>query len=198
MRIVMSPESTDADFLQVTGLLNDAEEGDSVAACLIGDRCREGRAGVRYSPKRAFYWYAQSALAGSPDGQNNLGVCYEAGFGCRLDYASAFKWYRCAALQKSPTAAFNLGLCYLNGRGVPVDQVEALVWFQSALGLGHEPAREKVERLAGELAPTLPVPDDEAVVGQPFFKDVTVERLGQDIFLLSPGIDEVALEDERL
>ncbi len=190
MRIVMSPESTDADFLQVTGLLNDAEEGDSVAACLIGDRCREGRAGVRYSPKRAFYWYAQSALAGNPDGQNNLGVCYEAGFGCRLDYASAFKWYRQAAAQKSPTATFNVGLCYLNGRGVPVDRAEALTWFEAALELGHEPAREKLEGLAGEMLPTLPVSGGEPADNGPFFKDLPIERLGQDIFLLRPDVDE--------
>jgi TPR repeat protein len=188
MRINMSPESTDSDFWRMTRLLTRADQGDSVAACLIGDRCREGRVGVQYSPRRAFYWYAQSALAGNPDGQSNLGVCYEAGFGCPQNDASAFKWYRQAAAQKSPTGTFNLGLCYLNGRGVPVDRAEALAWFQSALALGHEPAREKVESLAGEISPMLPVPDGEATMNEPFLKDITVERLGQAIFLLSPGI----------
>jgi len=146
--IVMSPDSTPAQAERCAILLAAvARRGDGDAACLLGDGFREGKNGVRYSPRQAFHWYAHSALAGDPTGQSNLGVCYEAGFGCGQDDGRAFKWYRRAAAQKSPVGTFNLGLCYLMGRGVPADRAEALARFRNALSLGWEPAREKLVEL---------------------------------------------------
>jgi TPR repeat protein len=135
---------------EFTHLLTAAKEGSGAAACILGDMYREGRGGLRHSPRRTFIWYARSALAGDPDGQNNLGVCYEAGFGCRQDYRLALKWYGRAAAQKSSVGTYNTGLCYLNGRGVPASRVEALVWFRNALSLGHEPARDKLRECGAD------------------------------------------------
>jgi hypothetical protein len=124
-----------------------ASRGDGAAACTLGDMCREGQGGLRYSPKQAFLWYARSALAGDPNGQNNLGACFEHGLGCEQSYANAVKWYRLAAAQQVGTASMNLGYCYLRGHAVPADKAEALRLFRLAVEQGEEKARQEVERL---------------------------------------------------
>ena len=45
-------------------LVEAANRGDGGAACRLGDMCREGLGGLRYSPKETFRWYARSAMAG--------------------------------------------------------------------------------------------------------------------------------------
>ncbi len=128
-------------------LLGAAERGDGAAACRLGDMCREGLGGLRFSPKQTYRWYAKSALAGDPNGQNNLGACYEHGLGCTQSYPKAVKWYRLAAAQGLAYASSNLGYCHLRGHGVPADKATALAWFQKALAQGDERAEEMVERL---------------------------------------------------
>jgi TPR repeat protein len=124
-----------------------AERGDGDAACELGDRYREGRGGVRHSPKNAFRWYARSALAGDPQGQNNLGACFEHGLGCAQSYTRAIGWYRKASAQGEAYASSNLGYCYLRGHGVPADRGAATAWFEKALEQGDERAAEMVEEL---------------------------------------------------
>ena len=77
---------------------------------------------MKYSPKQAFRWYAESALAGSPTGQNNVGAAYENGLGCKQSYAKAAKWYRLAAEQGLNTAMANLAFLYLHGYGTSAGQ----------------------------------------------------------------------------
>jgi len=130
-------------------LVEAAERGDGDAACRLGDRYREGLEGLRYSPRETYRWYARSALAGDPHGQNNLGACYEHGLGCRQSYAKAVKWYRLSAAQALGTASMNLAYCYLRGKGIPADQAEALRLFRLAVAQGEAKARPEVERLEG-------------------------------------------------
>ena len=100
------------------GLLAAAESGDGDAACVLGDMYREGLGGLKYSPQETYRWYARSALLKDPNGQNNLGACYEHGLGCRQSYRKAVKWYRASAAQGFGTASMNLGCCYVAAMGL--------------------------------------------------------------------------------
>ena len=128
-------------------LVQAANGGDGHAACQLGDMCREGLGGLRFSPKAAHRWYAQSAMAGDANGQNNLGACYEHGLGCAQSYPKAVKWYRLSAARKLGTASMNLGYCYLRGHGVPADKVQALRLFRVAVEQGEPKAADELERL---------------------------------------------------
>jgi TPR repeat protein len=147
-------------------LVRAAEAGDGGAACRLGDLYREGRGGLRYSPKETHRWYARSAMTGDANGQNNLGACYEHGIGCRQSYARAVKWYRLAAAQKLGTASMNLGYCYLYGHGVPLDKTEALRLFRLAVKQGEPKAADELVRLGEPVGE----PSAESSVQ---FRDVT-------------------------
>jgi len=142
-RLTMTPEQIEA-FGRLTEA---ASQGDGAAACILGDMFREGRGGLRYSPKLTFHCYSRSALAGDRNGQNNLGACYEHGLGCAQSYAKAVKWYRLSAAQRLGTASMNLGYCYLYGHGVPADKGEAVRLFRLAVEQGEGKAAEELERL---------------------------------------------------
>ena len=146
-RAGMTVGQTEALLRQVDA----AGRGDGAAACRLGDLYREGKGGVRCSPKQAYRWYAQSALMGDANGQNNVGACYEHGFGCEQSFAKAVKWYRLAAAQDLGTATMNLGYCTLRGHGLPADRAEALRLFRLAVEQGEEKARQEVERLEARL-----------------------------------------------
>jgi hypothetical protein len=143
MLFMMKPEQLEACLR----LQQAAERGDGDAACRLGDMYREGLGGLRFSPKQTYRWYAQSALAGDANGQNNLGACYEHGLGCTQSYVKAVKWYRLAAAQGLAYASSNLGYCYWRGHGVGMDLSAALAWFERALEQGDDRAKEMVERL---------------------------------------------------
>jgi TPR repeat protein len=128
--------------MDIAQLLEAAERGDRDAAWQLGDLYREA-AGLKYSPRAAFRWYAQSALAGSPTGQNNVGAAFENGLGCEQSYAKAAKWYRLAAMQGLGVAMSNLAFLYLYGYGMKADKVEALRWFK----LGAESGCTKSQRM---------------------------------------------------
>ena len=131
---------TDEQAVTFARLVEAAERGNGDAACRLGDMYREGLGGLRYSPKETYRWYAKSALAGDPNGQNNLGACYEHGLGCAQSYARAVKWYRSSVAQGLGTASMNLGYCYLEGHGVTRDKVEALRLFREAVKRGEDRA----------------------------------------------------------
>jgi TPR repeat protein len=122
--------------MDIAALLEEAKRGDRDAAWRLGDLYREATDGVKYSPRSAFRWYAQSALAGSATGQNNVGAAYENGLGCPQSYVKAAKWYRLAAAQGLSVAMSNLAFLYLNGYGVKADTAEALRWFQRGAEAG--------------------------------------------------------------
>lgn len=156
---LMTPQLAEA----IACLVEAAEAGDGAAACRLGDTYREAKSGLRYSPGKAFRWYARSAMAGDEDGQNNLGACYEHGIGCAQSYPNAVKWYRRSVAQGVSTAYMNLGYCYLSGHGVPADRQEALRLFREAVARGEDRAADELERL-GEPVST---PQDEPRVIRP-------------------------------
>lgn len=131
--------------MDLAQLFDEARKGNRDAAWQLGDLYREATRGVKFSPKSAFRWYAESALAGSPTGQNNVGAAYENGLGCRQSYAKAAKWYRLAAAQGLNVAMANLGFLYLHGYGTASDKEEALRWFRRGAEAGCKKSQRMVE-----------------------------------------------------
>lgn len=131
-------------------LMNDARNGDAEAARKIGDLYREATHGIKYSPRSAYRWYAESALGGSAVGQNNVGAAFENGVGCPQSYAKAAKWYRLSAAQGFGVAMANLGFLYLHGYGVKPDRKEALSWFKRGAAAGCPKSKRMVKTVLGE------------------------------------------------
>ena len=131
--------------MDLANLLEQARNGNRDAAWQIGDLYREAAHGVKFSPRQAFRWYAESALAGSATGQNNVGAAFENGLGCRQSYAMAHKWYRLAAEQGLNTAMANLAFLYLHGLGTRADKAEALRWFKRGAAAGCRKSKKMVE-----------------------------------------------------
>ncbi len=136
--------------MDLAKLLAAAREGDRDAAWRLGDLYREATHGVKYSPRQAFRWYAESALAGSPTGQNNVGAAYEHGFGCRQSYTQAQKWYRLAAEQGLGVAMSNLAFLYLHGFGTKPDEAQALAWFRRGAAAGCRKSQKMVQAVQGD------------------------------------------------
>ena len=138
--------------MDLARLFDEARKGDRDAAWQLGDLYREASHGVKYSPKQAFRWYAESALAGSPTGQNNIGAAYENGLGCPQSFAKAAKWYKLAAEQGLNTAMANLAFLYLHGYGTKADKAEALKWFKRGAAAGCKKSKKIVASLLGDEA----------------------------------------------
>jgi uncharacterized protein len=138
--------------MDLAQLFDEARKGNRDAAWQLGDLYREAAEGVKYSPKQSFRWYAESALAGSPTGQNNVGASFENGFGCKQSYVKAAKWYRLAADQGLNTAMANLAFLYLNGYGINPDKAEALGWFKRGAAAGCGKSQKIIEALLADDA----------------------------------------------
>jgi TPR repeat protein len=127
-----------------------AKSGNRDAAWQLGDLYREATRGVKYSPRTAYRWYAESALAGSATGQNNVGAAYENGLGCQQSYAKAAKWYGMAARQGLGVAMSNLAFLYLYGYGMRADKAEALRWFKLGAAAGCVKSQRMIKTVLGE------------------------------------------------
>jgi TPR repeat protein len=90
---------------------------------------------------------------GHAKAQNNLGIMYQYGRGVAKDLAEAQRWYLKAAEQGIAQARYNLGLLYLGGEGVGRDPVQAYLWLSLAAEGGEETARDRLDRLGGDLTP---------------------------------------------
>jgi TPR repeat protein len=136
--------------MDLAQLFDAARKGNGEAAWQLGDLYREASHGVKFSPKQAFRWYAESALGGSATGQNNVGAAFENGLGCRQSYAKAAKWYRLAAQQGLNTAMSNLAFLYLYGYGTKPDKAEALKWFRKGAEAGCRKSKRMVDAMLSE------------------------------------------------
>jgi hypothetical protein len=136
--------------MELAQLFDEARKGNRDAAWQLGDLYREASHGVKFSPRQAFRWYAESALGGSATGQNNVGAAFENGLGCRQSYGKAAKWYRLAAQQGLSTAMANLAFLYLYGYGTKPDKAEALEWFKKGAEAGCRKSRRMVDALLSE------------------------------------------------
>lgn len=79
-------------------------------------------------------WYLlNSAEAGHPSGQLQLGLLYDSGSpGLNQSYEMAFAWYLKAAMQNLPEAQCYVGMAYNVGRGVNQSDVLSVQWYRLA------------------------------------------------------------------
>lgn len=84
----------------------------------------------------------ESAQAGDPWGQLNLGAAYDHGLaGAPRDPSLALQWYRKAAEQGLAKAQFNLAHCLVVGCDGTVDAGQARIWMRRAAEQGMADAQ---------------------------------------------------------
>lgn len=83
--------------------------------------------GLRY---KAFEYYSKAADKNDPEGQCNLGRCYEFGVGVNIDYLKSVDLYSKAIENGFSHAMFSLGQSYEYGRGVQADWETAYNWYK--------------------------------------------------------------------
>lgn len=88
--------------------------------------------------KSALRVWMQTAEAGDPEAQTNVGEIYERGLGVEPNYEAAAIWYEQAANQGYSRALFNLGTLYEQGLGVPQDRLKALNLYRQAWGVPED------------------------------------------------------------
>ena len=76
----------------------DAEQGNAVAQCCVGEMYEKGR-GVSQDYAKAVEWYRKSAEQGNATARYKMGVMCEQGRGIFQDYVTAVEWYRKSAEQ---------------------------------------------------------------------------------------------------
>ena len=76
----------------------DAEQGNAVAQCCVGEMYEKGR-GVSQDYAKAVEWYRKSAEQGNATARYKMGVMCEQGRGISQDYVTAVEWYRKSAEQ---------------------------------------------------------------------------------------------------
>ncbi|HXQ16021.1 MAG TPA: tetratricopeptide repeat protein [Caulobacteraceae bacterium] len=92
----------------------------------------------------AAHHYRIAADAGSPQGEEALGVAYYSGLGVVKNNSTAFDLFSRAAAAGNPYAMANLGAMYGNGDFVPRDDAKALDWFDRAIAAGDAGALTQV------------------------------------------------------
>ena len=99
----------DADALRKRAL-----DGETAAQLELADEFFFGR-NRPANPALAAYWYRRAANSGSPEGEYNLGACYEHGWGVRKSPQQAFECYSRAAEKGSLPARTRRALLLISG-----------------------------------------------------------------------------------
>jgi len=111
----------------------------------------------RANVKASLRIWLETAEAGDPEAQTNVGEIYERGTDGVPDYAAAASWYQKAADKGYSRAIFNLGTLYEQGMGVPQDKLKALNLYRQSWGLPEDSvmyqsaARAETDALRAEL-----------------------------------------------
>jgi len=130
-----------------------AQGGDPMGQYLLGALYGQGE-GVKADPVRAFAFFSAAAARGNLKAMHNLAIAYVEGNGTRKNEAKAVEWFTRAAERGYVDSAFDMGILYERGMGVKQDLTQALKWYAIAAKAGDAHARERVEILRGQLAPT--------------------------------------------
>ncbi|MDD6881551.1 MAG: AAA family ATPase, partial [Firmicutes bacterium] len=111
---------------------------------------------------KALEIFTKAAELGSDRAQYNTGYMYMNGLGTAQDYSKAVYWLEKSAAQNNAKAFDALAFCYHNGYGVAKDPYKALEYYQKAAELGHEDAKDNVEKTKRylELHPEIKKPLD--------------------------------------
>ena len=129
---------------KISPIAREARQGDPLAQSYFG----EFYSIHKKDDVQAVYWYSKSADQGCPDGQINLGLCYQRGEGVPQDYDQAMYWFRKAAEQGDTNGQYYLGKIYLD---VLKDKEHAIEWFRKAalkkVGYGSYQASFELNKL---------------------------------------------------
>lgn len=125
-------------------LTDAAESGDpqsqfELATALFGDYRRTDDTSAQVEALR---WLRESASAGHPRAQTELGLRYLSGEGVVQDFAQAADWFRRAAEQGSPEGMYGLGNMARFGRAPGTDLVDAYAWLNVAAARGERRAAD--------------------------------------------------------
>jgi TPR repeat protein len=88
----------------------------------------------------AFKCFEKAADKDHPEGQYELGRCYENGIGVVRNPGEAVFWYRKSARADWPDGQVAYGRCLLHGVGVAPSRALARIWFGQAAKQGNQEA----------------------------------------------------------
>jgi TPR repeat protein len=92
--------------------------------------------GVEANYAKATELLETAVRAGSPEGMNLLGVCYEHGLGVQRDHSKALALWRSAAQLGNVDAEYSLGGELIQSRKLE-EMAEGVRWLQKAAEQGH-------------------------------------------------------------
>lgn len=128
---------------QIQQLLRDAQSGQAIAQCSLGN-CYANGYGVEKDITEAAKWFRKSAEQGYSRAEFNLGLCYANGDGVERNPTVAVTWFEKAAGHGFIEAQHNLGMCYSKGDGIQRNPAEAAKWFERAAAQGCTAAQNNL------------------------------------------------------
>ncbi|GBG62704.1 hypothetical protein CBR_g31721 [Chara braunii] len=155
----------DDDDLAFDWFMKAAQLGHAKAALVIGRWFQQGRGptpvakverlgraaprtpiarrGERELLEEGLRWFMLAAQRQLPEGQYEVGRCYESGQGCaKKTLEEAVVYYRMASSQGFPPAQYRMGVCYERGEGVgSQDWYQAVNLYRRAAEQGNAEAR---------------------------------------------------------
>lgn len=155
---------------------NLAEQGNTMAQCLLAGMYLRGDNVVPKDYVEAVKWYRKAAEQGLAGAQFSLGDCYDKGVGVQQDMVEAMKWYRKAAEQGSAVATCALSNHYMKGLGVLKNDVEALAWLTVTAVSGDEDIKRIRDTLESKLGPKLTLQAQQRA--KDLFKEIESRKSG--------------------
>lgn len=107
--------------------------------------------GCEKDVKRAVELFKIAADKNDPYGDYNYARCLEKGIGIKQNISESMYYYRLAANQGLLKAMHHLAVMFENGIGTKSNVAEALVYYQRAAQKGHEPSKQAVMRIQGNI-----------------------------------------------
>ncbi len=128
----------------VEWLTKAAEEGDGVAAFVLGERYEKGGDTLTEDAEAAKRWYLRALELYERGAEEKLyhaahmvGEMHEFGNGVEKSYETARSWYlRSAEDDENPVSMERLGLIYQHARGTEENFEEAFRWYKAAAERG--------------------------------------------------------------
>ena len=125
------------DTEEFFSLLQDAEQGNAEAQCMIANSFYFGEGLTQQDYKKAVEWWSKAAEQEYAPAQYVLGIAYIEGKGAPQDYKTAIQWLQKSAEQGNQDAQIKLGWLYYNGEGIPQNYETAAHWFRKAAEQGN-------------------------------------------------------------
>lgn len=144
------------------------EAGEDRSMVLLGNMYLQGM-GVIKDEREAFVLYHRAAVRGNPDGMLAVATLYQTGSGVAVNKPVALGWYERSARAGQQTGAFLYAVQLYQGTkandfDLKPDHSAAYKWFRVASrSKVNTPLRRTAERLADNLARTIPLEDKNRI-----------------------------------